>query len=162
MVCALDPIPWRLQMAQQFGADVMINPQGRMSADVLKEVGREFDVVIEAAGVQSALDWSGDLVRQHGRIVLIDEKSVVPWINQMLLRQRFDVRKIHDHAIIGVTLDRDNGTGERNFQRVAMAVQIAALALMVGNAMTGIEFELAGNSQHGNLGNVDNLVGLQA
>lgn len=69
--CAFDPIPWRLKMAQQMGADAMINPQGRTAADVLKEVGGEFDVVIEAAGVQSALDWCGDLVRQHGRIVLI-------------------------------------------------------------------------------------------
>ncbi|MCE9616054.1 MAG: zinc-binding dehydrogenase [Lentisphaerae bacterium] len=70
-ICAFDPIPSRLKMAEQMGADVRINPQGRTPADVLKEVGGEFDVVIEAAGVQSAIDWCGELVRQHGRIVLI-------------------------------------------------------------------------------------------
>jgi threonine dehydrogenase-like Zn-dependent dehydrogenase len=31
----------------------------------------EFDVVIEAAGVQSALDLSCDLVKKHGRIVIV-------------------------------------------------------------------------------------------
>jgi 2-desacetyl-2-hydroxyethyl bacteriochlorophyllide A dehydrogenase len=70
-VCAFDPIASRLKMARQMGADVGIDPQGRTPADVLKEVGGEFDVVIEAAGVQSAIDWCGELVRQHGRIVLI-------------------------------------------------------------------------------------------
>jgi hypothetical protein len=29
-----------------------------------------------------------------------------------------------------------------------VAVQVAALAFMVGNPVSGIEFELAGNSQH--------------
>jgi len=69
-VCAFDPIPWRLAMAQRMGADAAVDPQAGKSADILKEFG-EFDVVIEAAGVQSALDLCGDLVRQHGRIVLL-------------------------------------------------------------------------------------------
>jgi hypothetical protein len=30
-------------------------------------------------------------------------------------------------------------------QGIAMPVQIAALAFMVGNAVTGVKFELAGN-----------------
>ena len=68
--CAFETLPWRMETARQFGADAAVNTRERTPADVLKEFG-EVDVVIEAAGVQSAIDWCGELVRQHGRIVLI-------------------------------------------------------------------------------------------
>ncbi len=68
--CAIETIPWRLKTARQFGADAAVNPEGRTTEDFLKEFG-EFDVVIEAAGVQAAVDWCGDLVKKHGRIVLV-------------------------------------------------------------------------------------------
>jgi len=35
-----------------------------------------------------------------------------------------------------------------DFQRIAVAVQVAALAFVVGNTVTGIEFQFAGNGQH--------------
>lgn len=73
--CAFEAMPWRMETARQFGADAAVNTRERTPADVLKEFG-EFDVVIEAAGVQSALDWCGELVRQHGRIVLVGFHTV--------------------------------------------------------------------------------------
>jgi threonine dehydrogenase-like Zn-dependent dehydrogenase len=68
--CAVETIPWRMKTAKELGADATVNPQERTTEDVLKEYG-EFDVVIEAAGVQAAIDWCGDLVKKHGRIVLV-------------------------------------------------------------------------------------------
>ncbi|MEM7029563.1 MAG: zinc-binding dehydrogenase [Chloroflexota bacterium] len=69
-ICALDTVDSRLTMSQQLGADVTINPLDTPSGDNSSYHG-EFDVVIEAAGVQSAIDLSTDLVKQHGRIILI-------------------------------------------------------------------------------------------
>ena len=48
-------------MSQQFVADVTYNPFEKSSADILTAHG-DFDVVIEAAGTQSAIEH---LVREH-------------------------------------------------------------------------------------------------
>ena len=65
-VCAFDPIAERREMSHRFGADVAYDPQ----AVAATELG-EFDVVIEAAGVQGAVDLGTELVRQHGRFILV-------------------------------------------------------------------------------------------
>jgi threonine dehydrogenase-like Zn-dependent dehydrogenase len=69
-ICALDPLLERQEMARRFGADSAYNPLTVSGADILQAHG-EFDVVIEAAGVQSAVDLCTELVAQHGRIILI-------------------------------------------------------------------------------------------
>ena len=69
-ICAIDPVPERLAMSQQFGADVVYNPRKTAASAILAEQG-EFDVVIEAAGSQSALDLCTELVDLHGRIILV-------------------------------------------------------------------------------------------
>jgi threonine dehydrogenase-like Zn-dependent dehydrogenase len=69
-VCAVDPVSWRLEAAVQLGADATYE----LPTDGLDEAARrlgEFDVVLEAAGTQSAVTLAGELVREHGRIVLI-------------------------------------------------------------------------------------------
>ena len=69
-ICAIDPIAERQAMARQFGADATYDPSQTNSAEIIAAHG-EFDLVIEAAGVQSAVDLCGDLVTQHGRIILV-------------------------------------------------------------------------------------------
>ena len=69
-ICALDPIKERRDMACQLGADVALNPIDQQPQDILGTYG-EFDVVIEAAGVTNTVDMSGDLVKQHGRIIIV-------------------------------------------------------------------------------------------
>ncbi len=69
-VCSLDLLPWRLPVARELGADVAVDPSGKGPEELLEELG-EFDVVMEAAGTQSAVDLATALVRQHGRVVLI-------------------------------------------------------------------------------------------
>ena len=69
-LCALDPDASRLEMGKAFGADVALSPSETGAQGILAQTG-EFDLVIEAAGTQSALDLCGDLVREHGRIALI-------------------------------------------------------------------------------------------
>lgn len=71
-----DIIPWRLSAAKELGADAVLNAsQYHPSTDynsniVARELG-EFDVVIEATGVESAVTLGTDLVRQHGTLVLV-------------------------------------------------------------------------------------------
>jgi threonine dehydrogenase-like Zn-dependent dehydrogenase len=68
-VAALDPIDYRQDMSRQFGADTAFDPT-TSAKEVVEQYGR-FDLVIEAAGSQSALDLCGNLVREHGRILLV-------------------------------------------------------------------------------------------
>jgi threonine dehydrogenase-like Zn-dependent dehydrogenase len=69
-VCAMDPVSWRLEVAKRLGADEVHDPKGQSGKDLVERFG-EFDVVIEAAGTASAIDMATDLVKQHGRIVLV-------------------------------------------------------------------------------------------
>lgn len=69
-ICAIDPIAERLSMARQFGAETTINPFEIDAAEIVSQYG-EFDVVIEATGVQSAVDLCTALVTQHGRIIFV-------------------------------------------------------------------------------------------
>jgi 2-desacetyl-2-hydroxyethyl bacteriochlorophyllide A dehydrogenase len=69
-ICAIDPLAERRAMSQQFGADVTYHPFETNSAAIMAAHG-EFDVVIEAAGTQSAVDLCTILVTQHGRIILV-------------------------------------------------------------------------------------------
>ncbi|MDJ0754727.1 MAG: zinc-binding dehydrogenase [Ardenticatenaceae bacterium] len=70
LVCAIDPVAERRQMGERMGADVTYDPSRHNSTEILANHG-EFDVVIEAAGVQSAVDLCTDLVTEHGRIILV-------------------------------------------------------------------------------------------
>jgi threonine dehydrogenase-like Zn-dependent dehydrogenase len=63
-VCAIDPVPWRLEVAKQLGADTVCAPEESAA-------GGAFDVVIEAAGTQSAVTLAGSLARPHGRVILV-------------------------------------------------------------------------------------------
>ncbi len=67
-ITAIDPVPYRQSMSLQLGANEAYAPDAYQVAD--PDQG-EFDVVIEAAGAQSALDMCGDLVKQHGRLIII-------------------------------------------------------------------------------------------
>ena len=69
-ICAIDPVTERLEMSLQFGAAATYNPY-ETSANTILAAHGEFDVVIEAAGTQSALDLCTKLVGQHGRIILV-------------------------------------------------------------------------------------------
>jgi hypothetical protein len=43
---------------------------------------------------------------------------------------------------------RDDFAGQRQMQGITMPVQIAALTVVIRNAMPGIKFKLSGNREH--------------
>ena len=69
-VLAIDPVPWRRRTALRLGADAAAGP-GDAPPEALVGDHGPFDLVIEAAGSQSALDLCGELARQHGGINIV-------------------------------------------------------------------------------------------
>ncbi|MEM7344755.1 MAG: alcohol dehydrogenase catalytic domain-containing protein [Chloroflexota bacterium] len=67
-ITAIDPIPYRQSMSLDLGANEAYAPNDYRVKDPSQG---EFDVVIEATGVQNALGLCGNLVKQHGRLILI-------------------------------------------------------------------------------------------
>ena len=67
-IVAIDPIEYRRAAALTLGADTAWAPDAVDIADVDEGA---FDLVIEATGVQPALDQAGDLVKQHGELLVI-------------------------------------------------------------------------------------------
>lgn len=68
-ICVFDLIDWRLEMACKLGADMLINNKDK-SIKELATLG-EFDVVIEATGVQAAIYLGTELLAQHGTLNLV-------------------------------------------------------------------------------------------
>jgi hypothetical protein len=62
----------------------------------------------------------------------------------MLLGDCLDFGKIHHHAVVRPSRCFDDAATEGYFKRVAVAVQVAALALVIGDPVARIEFEAAG------------------
>ena len=87
----------------------------------------------------------------HQRIAAIDEEGVVPLMDHELVGDALDVGEIHHHAIDRQAVGLDDLAGQGDFQRVAVAVQVAALAGVIGNPVTGVEFEAAGDAHGGSL-----------
>jgi threonine dehydrogenase-like Zn-dependent dehydrogenase len=69
-IVAFDPIVWRRSSALEAGASSALDNADYSDPAKLAALG-EFDVVIEAAGVQPVIDMATAMVREHGRIVLV-------------------------------------------------------------------------------------------
>ena len=85
---------------------------------------------------------------------------MVPLVDQMLDGERLHVGEVHHHAAIRCAFGVDQIALQRDFEHIAMAVQITALAAVIGDAVARVEFEFSCNRQHGKSGNVQILVGL--
>lgn len=82
----------------------------------------------------------------NNRLVAAErQKSVIPGIDQMRLGNFLDLRKIHHHAVGGIAGLVDDVAGKGDFDGVAVPVQVPALALVVRDAVAGIEFKAAGD-----------------
>ncbi|MEM9386002.1 MAG: zinc-binding dehydrogenase [Pseudomonadota bacterium] len=67
-ITAIDPIPYRRDMAARLGAHRTLHPDEVVVADRATGLAQ---VVIEAGGVPATLELCTDLVTQHGRIIII-------------------------------------------------------------------------------------------
>lgn len=69
-ICPIEPVSERRDLSVRLGADIAYNPNEKSTTDILK-LHSNFNIVIEAAGTQSAINLCTNLVDQHGRIILI-------------------------------------------------------------------------------------------
>jgi erythritol/L-threitol dehydrogenase len=75
-VIAIDLENYRLELAQKYGANVIINPQEQDPIEEVKELTkRGSDFVIEAAGVTSTVEQTPFLVRKAGKVALVGESK---------------------------------------------------------------------------------------
>lgn len=69
-VVALEPLPYRRRHARAQGAAAAVDPTGRSLTDLVGDLGGA-DVVVEAAGTQSALDTATALTVDHGTLLVV-------------------------------------------------------------------------------------------
>jgi len=70
-VVAIEINPVRLELAKRFGATQTINPHTAEGTEALEALAaRPYDIVVEAAGTQEALDYHYSLLRKQGRLCI--------------------------------------------------------------------------------------------
>jgi (R,R)-butanediol dehydrogenase/meso-butanediol dehydrogenase/diacetyl reductase len=71
-VAVVEPAASRAELAGKLRADLVLAPGGEeVAAEVADALGAEPDVVFDCAGVPQSLQSAADLVRPHGRIMLV-------------------------------------------------------------------------------------------
>lgn len=81
----------------------------------------------------------------HHGIAGIDQEGMVPWADNMLLGNRLDIGIIHHHTLLRRAGGLDDAARQGDLDGITVPVQMAALALMLGDAVACIEFESARN-----------------
>jgi len=71
-VIAIDLIPERLKLAEQFGADVILNPKKSNIKKFIDDYTRNegLDAVIDFSGSSEAISLSADLIKAKGKLIL--------------------------------------------------------------------------------------------
>lgn len=88
----------------------------------------------------------------HNVIGAPAQKGVIPRVNDQFFGDGLDVCKIANHAIVWLARLIDDVTLHGDFEHIAMAMQVATLAEVIGNPMSGIEFQAAGNQHEVDIG----------
>jgi (R,R)-butanediol dehydrogenase/meso-butanediol dehydrogenase/diacetyl reductase len=71
-VAVIEPAEARAELARALRADLVVAPGGEdMANEVSDALGAEPDVAFDCAGVPQSLQSAADLVRPHGRIMLV-------------------------------------------------------------------------------------------
>jgi len=89
-VFVVDQFPWRLALAEQYGAiPLNFNEVDPLAAVNVATNGRGVDVAIEAAWADHSVQWAADMVRLGGRLVLVG----IPGDDKMALKHSTIRRK---------------------------------------------------------------------
>jgi L-iditol 2-dehydrogenase len=73
MICVLEPLAYRLKMAERFGADVLINPNLDKSIEAIMDVtkGLGADIVFEVSGDFEAYQIASNISKPAGSIIIV-------------------------------------------------------------------------------------------
>lgn len=75
----------------------------------------------------------------------VHQEGMIPAVNDVPTGDFLDLREVHHHPVGGVTVLFNDFAGKRDLDGVTVPVQVPALALVVRNAVAGIEFQAAGD-----------------
>lgn len=72
-ICVLDPLDYRLRLAENMGADIVVDPQTEDPLDKIMDItsGTGADIVFEVAGEPDAYQLAAELVKPGGIIVIL-------------------------------------------------------------------------------------------
>ena len=83
--------------------------------------------------------------RAHQGVVAMHEEGVIPRIDHGFVDEGLEGGEVEHHSLVAASGLWDRLTDERHLECIAMAVQVATPAFMVGNAVPGVEFEASGD-----------------
>ena len=78
-------------------------------------------------------------------VAAIDQEGVIPSIDQLLVGDALHIGEVHHHALFRLPFSRNDVAGKGDLDDITMPVQVFALAGVVGDAMSGIKFQAAGD-----------------
>lgn len=134
--CFVDADALQAKLVAERGLiDGVENGEGDASEVLSRRHGIEDNSLVPGHRVQES---------QHWRIATIDQKSMIPSVDHVRPGQLLDAGKVHEHAILRDAGRANRRARQRDLDGIPMAMQMAALACMVGNAMAGVELEAAG------------------
>lgn len=147
-VIAIDPLEERLEVAQRFGADQVLNPYKMDVVEAIFDLtaGVGVDQAVEASGFQEAVDLAGEVVRPGGKIllvgagrglrgppirhlervfieVLVDPRKY-PLALELLAERKLDIRSLISHEVeLGRIVELFHALSEGKLRAVKVVVK---------------------------------------
>jgi len=146
---AIRPVVGGLKKAYPFQAQVIavsapVSGRQYRKGDLCEVFGRRH-------GIQDNRLVSGQAGKKiaYCTIAAIHQEGMIPCVDQHFLGDAFYIGEIHHHALLGQACCGDDVARQSDLNGVAMTVQMFALAVVAGDAMSGIEFQAAGDLHDG-------------
>lgn len=118
-VMAIDPSPYKLEIAKKMGADVLLNPQKKDIREKIFAITKNkgVDVVVEAAGSENSMILATDITARNGKIVLYS------WITENI---NLNISRWHDDGIDIITTGLVHHTVQERFVWSQKALRVIA------------------------------------
>jgi len=116
---AIDPSPYKLEIAKKMGADVLLNPQKKDIREKIFAITKNkgVDVVVEAAGSENSMILATDITARNGKIVLYS------WITENI---NLNISRWHDDGIDIITTGLVHHTVQERFVWSQKALRVIA------------------------------------
>jgi hypothetical protein len=79
----------------------------------------------------------------------VNKKCVIPQFDNLTQGNSFDIAKIHHHAVSRIPVALNHLTRQRNFQGIAVSVQMTALTTVIRNTVAGVKLQPTGDTHDG-------------
>lgn len=91
------------------------------------------------------VSWNAFKEGADDAVLVVNQKRMVPGINDLPFRYRLNIREVEHHAFVGDAVCSNRFANQRDLDGVTMTMEVSALAGVVRNSMAGVEFKATGN-----------------